>query len=189
MTQTWYEIFPVTLVDEQVMLLQDRDRPAYSPWMLLHQSHSHPNTVVIEYMQQLLGRQICKERTIIHSTSWRYDAAQDWIVLSYLAIFPWSDWLACARADRPMTLEPVGVIAACSGDQLFPPARIAYQEVLAHALDHLASLNTYDPGIQVALETGWSAVLRQRQPKPAGYLPRSQSLESSSRQEASVAAL
>jgi len=188
MTQIWYEVFPVTLVDGQAMLLQDTTRPMFSPWMLSHQSHMHPNMVVIEHMQIMLGRPICPEKTIVHSTSWRYDASQDWMLLTYLAIFPQIDWSAYSQPDCQMTLEPVGTIAAHFGDQLFPPGQIACQEVLAHALDHLAALNTYDPGIQATLEAGWCAILSQRQPKPAGCLQRLSALELTSRYDLPVVA-
>src|SRR6266566_1504950 len=42
--------------------------------------------------------------------------------------------------------------------------------VLAHALDHLASLSAYDLAIRAVLEPEWREVLRWRSPKPAGCL-------------------
>jgi hypothetical protein len=41
--------------------------------------------------------------------------------------------------------------------------------VLAHALDHLAWLKCFDERIMAALESGWGEVLETRLPKPAGY--------------------
>jgi hypothetical protein len=173
MTHIWYEVFPVTLVNRRAMLLQDATHPIYSPWMVSHQSNIHPNTVVIEYLQTILGRLACLEKTIVHSTSWRYDAACDWMLLTYLAILPQTDWQAQSLPTRQITLAPIGEITARRGDQLFPPEQIERQHVLAHALDHLAALNTYDSSIQTALETEWREILRPRQPRPAGGLQRS----------------
>lgn len=155
------------------MLLQDAAQPTCSPWMLPHQPNIHPNTVVIDYLNQTLGQSVCNERTIVHSTSWRYDAAHDWMLLTYLAILPQIQWQARLQSDSRIVLAPIGEIAAQYGDQLFPPEQIERQHVLAHALDHLASLNTYDLSIQTTLESEWQTILRSRQPKPAGCLQRS----------------
>jgi hypothetical protein len=173
MTHIWYEVFPVTLVDTRPMLLQDPAHLNLSPWMLPHRPNIHPNTVVIEYLNTILGQPVCNEKTIVHSTSWRYDTGHDWMLLTYLAILPQSGWQTRLQPDRQIMLAPIGEIAARFGDQLFPPEQIERQHVLAHALDHLASLNTYDPSIQTTLETDWQAILRSRQPKPAGCLQRS----------------
>ena len=176
MTHIWYEVFPVTLVDRRAVLLQDATRPAFSPWMLAHQPNVHPNTVVIDYLRAMLGRLACIEKTIVHSTSWRYDATHDWMSLTYLAILPQTNWQTQLQPGRQITFKPIGEIAIRYGDQLFPPEQIERQHVLAHALDHLASLNTYDPIIQATLETEWGDILRPRQPRPAGCLQRSLAL-------------
>ena len=173
MTYIWYEVFPVTLADRRPMLLQDTAHPPCSPWMLPHQPTIHPNTVVIDYLNHALGQSVCSERTIVHSTSWRYDAAHDWMLLTYLAILPQTQWQTRLQEDSRIVLAPIGEITAQYGDQLFPPEQIERQHVLAHALDHLASLNTYDLSIQTTLEAEWQAILRSRQPKPAGCLQRS----------------
>ncbi|HEY3991927.1 MAG TPA: hypothetical protein VGM01_03500 [Ktedonobacteraceae bacterium] len=179
MTYIWYEVFPVTLVDKHPTLLQDAAHPACSPWMVPQQPNIHPNTVVIDYLATLLGKAVYSEKTIVHSTSWRYDAAHDWILLTYLAILPQAHWQVRLQPTSRITLTPVGEITAQYGDQLFPPEQIERQHVLAHALDHLASLNTYDLSIQTTLEIEWQTLLRSRQPKPAGCLQRSPHLASS----------
>jgi hypothetical protein len=173
MTHIWYEVFPVTLVDNQPALLQSRTSPACSPWMLPHQSTAHPNAAVIDALATMLGLNMCNEKTIVHSTSWRYDAQHDWMLLTYLAVLPHTFWPISTQANSEIMLLPIGNVAAQYGDQLFPPEQIERQHVLAHALDHLASLNTYDPSIQAALEPAWQPLLCARQPKPAGCLQRS----------------
>jgi hypothetical protein len=172
MTHIWYEVFPVTLLDKQATLLQDAAHPMFSPWMLSHQPATHPNMVVIEYLQTILGLPVCLEKTIVHSTSWRYEATHDWMLLTYLAILPRHDWQARVSSTSQISLTPIGEINARFGDRLFPPEHIERQHVLAHALDHLASLNTYDRSIQATLEFDWQAILSKRQPKPAGCLQR-----------------
>jgi hypothetical protein len=172
MTHIWYEVFPVTLVEKRVMLLQQATRPPCSPWMLPHQSNIHPNAVVVNYLSTILGPFAFHEKTIVHSTSWRYDALHDWMLLTYLAILPQTNWQAQLSSARHLTLEPIGDLSLQYNDRLMPPEQIERQHVLAHALDHLASLETYDPVIQATLEKEWREILRSRQPKPAGCLQR-----------------
>ena len=43
---------------------------------------------------------------------------------------------------------------------MFPLEQLEWHHALAHALDHLAGLCTYDPAIQVALEPEWRAILQ-----------------------------
>jgi hypothetical protein len=178
MTHIWYEVFPLTLVERRAMLLQDAAHPHGAPWMLPHQASVHPNAVVIEHLTTLLGALVRPEKTIVHSTSWRYDAQRDWMLLTYLAILPQTCWQPYMQSARPLLLTPVGEVAASYGDHLFPPEQIERQHVLAHALDHLAALNTYDTSIQSALEAEWQDILRPRQPRPAGCLQREPLLSS-----------
>jgi hypothetical protein len=42
--------------------------------------------------------------------------------------------------------------------------------ILAHALDHLAMLRNSDERIKEVLESGWIGVLATRISKPAGYV-------------------
>jgi hypothetical protein len=178
MTSIWYEVFLITLVGRDVMLLQEGSRPRLSPWMLPHLSNIHPNKLVINYLSSLLGESVHTEKTIVHSTSWRYQGELDRILLTYLAILPQCNWEEQIQSrTTTMTIEPIGEITTQYGDHLFPPEQIERQHVLAHALDHLASLNTYDPTIQAALEAEWQEILQSRVPKPAGGLQRSPILQ------------
>ena len=172
MTQIWYEVFPVTLVDKKILLLQDATHPGFSPWMLQHVANTHPNALVIDYLSGILDGLTCAKKMIVHSTSWRYEAASDRVLLTYLAILPQGNWREQAQRTGQIIFEPIGEISAQYGDHLFPSEQIERQHVLAHALDHLASLNTYDLMIQAALEAEWQELLKARQPKPAGCLQR-----------------
>lgn len=180
MTHIWYEVFPVTLVEKRVMLFQQTTRPSCSPWMLPHQPNIHPNAVVLNHLGTILGQFAFHEKTIVHSTSWRYDAPHDWMLLTYLAILPQTNWQAQLSSVRHLALEPIGDLALQYNDRLMPSEQIERQHVLAHALDHLTSLETYDPIIQATLEREWREILRSRQPRPAGCLQRPPVLPASS---------
>lgn len=172
MAHIWYEVFPITIVEKKVMLLQKATHSTYSPWMLAHQPNIHPNILVLRHLTSTLGAPLYREKTIVHSTSWRYEAETDRMLLTYLAIFPQKNWTERLSSTSKLAIKPVGEILGQRGDHLFPPEHIEFQHVLAHALDHLASLNTYDEQIQAALEADWQEVLQSRQPRPAGCLQR-----------------
>lgn len=170
MVSICYEVFPVTIVSMQPVLLcrvQERRR---GPWRLYSQSKHHPNRVVIAHLLNVFGDACDFRQAIVHSTSWRYEHEQ--LMLTYLAVLPQSLWMNFWQVKEHIALEPepIGTREKCYGDHLFPPAQIAYQSVLAHALDHLASLITYDQAIQAVLEPEWKAILALRSPKSAGYL-------------------
>ena len=107
---------------------------------------------------------------IVHSTSWRYEPECDRLLLTYIAVLPQGPWLNRWIDSKRISVEPIGAVAAQHGDHLFPPERIEWHAVLAHALDHLASLSAYDRAIQAVLEPEWREFLRWRSPKPAGCL-------------------
>jgi hypothetical protein len=75
-------------------------------------------------------------------------------------------WITTGR----IAVEPIRAAEAHCGDHLFPPKQIEPSHALMHALDHLASLSTYDQAIQLVLEPEWKEILGQRTPKPAGCL-------------------
>jgi hypothetical protein len=109
---------------------------------------------------------------IVHSTSWRYENEEDHVILTYLAVLPQGLWLDQLVAAQRIFVEPIGVLEKQYGDHLFAPIELERRNVLAHALDHLASLSTYDPAIQAVLEPDWEEILRPRLPKSAGCLQR-----------------
>jgi hypothetical protein len=170
MTSIWYEVFPVTLVSKQVALIRNHPEENFSPWMIENLPNIHPNEIVVNHLAAVFDDTFDRGQTIVHSTSWRYENEEDHVILTYLAVLPqriWLDQLVVAKR-----IESVGVIETQYGDHLFAPAQLDRRNVLAHALDHLASLSTYDPAIQAILEPEWEEVLRPRLPKSAGCLQR-----------------
>jgi hypothetical protein len=87
-------------------------------------------------------------------------------------VLPHGRWLDQLVMAQRIDIESIGVLETQFGDHLCAPFQLDRRNVLAHALDHLASLSTYDPAIQAVLEPEWGEVLRPRLPKSAGCLQR-----------------
>ncbi len=170
MTAIWYEVLPVTLLSRHPMLIRPCQEKDISPWMIPNLPNIHPNALVINSISTFFGDIFDPDQTIVHSTSWRYEDRSDRLLLTYLAVLPSGNWLDRWLATNRIYIEPINKMEIQCGDHLFPPSQIGHSSVVAHALDHLASLNTYDPAIQAALEPAWQALLHIRAPKPAGYL-------------------
>ena len=172
MTSIWYEVFPVTLVSKQVALIQYHREQNLSPWMIPNLPNIHPNEIVVNHLATVFDDNFDPDQTIVHSTSWRYENEDDHVILTYLAVLSQGLWLDQLLTTQCICVESIGVLETRYGDHLFPPVQLERYNVLAHALDHLASLSTYDPSIQAVLEPEWEEVLRQRLPKSAGCLQR-----------------
>jgi hypothetical protein len=172
MTSIWYEVFPVTLVSKQVALIRHPGEQNFSPWMIPNLPNIHPNEIVVNNLASVFDDTFDPCQTIVHSTSWRYENEDDHVILTYLAVLPQGRWLDQLVAAQCIHVEPIGALETQYGDHLFAPLRLERRNVLAHALDHLASLSTYDPAIQAVLEPEWGEVLRPRLPKSAGCLQR-----------------
>jgi len=132
----------------------------------------HPNEIVVNHLATAFGNIFDPGQTIVHSTSWRYENEDDHVILTYLAVLPQGRWLDQLVAAQRIFVEPIGVLETQYGDHLFAPVHLERRNVLAHALDHLASLSTYDPAIQAVLEPEWGEILKSRLPKSAGCLQR-----------------
>jgi hypothetical protein len=172
MTGILYEVFPVTVVAKQPIYIRHPQGQKCPPWTIPHQPNRHPNDVIVQYLITFFGDIIDLRHTIVHSTSWRYEYACDHIFLTYLAVLPQGAWVEQWVATNRIDIEPIGTVRARHGKHYLPPDHLEQHEVLAHALDHLASLSTYDPSIQETLEPAWETILRPRYPKPAGCLQR-----------------
>ena len=172
MTSIWYEVFPVTLVSKQVALIRHHREENFSPWMIPNLPNIHPNEIVVNHLASVFNDIFDRGQTIVHSTSWRYENEDDHVILTYLAVLPQGRWLAQLVMAQRISIESAGAFETQHGDHLFAPLQLDRRNVLAHALDHLASLSTYDPAIQAVLEPEWGEVLRVRMPKSAGCLQR-----------------
>jgi hypothetical protein len=170
MTSIWYEVFPVTLEAKQVVLIRHDREEDFSPWMIANLPNIHPNEIVVNHLATTFDDIFDRGQTIVHSTSWRYENDDDHVILTYLAVLPQGQWLDQLVMAQRISIEFVGALETRYGDHLFAPLQFDRRNVLAHALDHLASLSTYDPAIQKVLEPEWREVLKPRLPKSAGCL-------------------
>jgi len=93
---------------------------------------------------------------VLHSTSWRHAGAE--VVLTYLAVVP-----ANSGVPESWEIAPVRHTEIARGGTATPPPVIGVEQVLEHALRHLAWLVKEDETIQEALP-GWQDSL-------AGYVP------------------
>jgi hypothetical protein len=132
----------------------------------------HPNEIVVKHLATVFDDSFDAGQTIVHSTSWRYENDDDYVILTYLAVLPQRLRFDQLIVDQGINAEPIGELETLYGDHLFPPLQLERHNILAHALDHLASLSTYDPSIQAVLAPEWEEVLRPRLPKSAGCLQR-----------------
>jgi hypothetical protein len=172
MTSIWYEILPVTLESDQVVVLRRREDGEAHTWQVLHQAGRHPNATVLEHVARFFGELFEPDGSIVHSTSWRYCDRSDRLILTYLVVLPQHTWRCCRAARNRLVAQPVGKGEQVRGDHLQPPGRIEMNHILAHALDHLALLKRSDASINAVLESSWVQVLETRLPKPAGYVAR-----------------
>lgn len=98
------------------------------------------------------------EARVLHSTSWRHDGEH--VVLTYLAVVD-----PPARVDENLTPEAVCRTDLARGAATDAPASIQVDQVVEHALRHLAWLLGDDPAIAAALPD-WPLLLDDYVPEP-----------------------
>lgn len=129
-------------------------RPIHAPSLQLGWRPGVPADAVL---REALARYGLGAR-VLHSTSWRHDGEH--VVLTYLAV-----------VDRPAELNanlapvPVGRADLARGEATAAPTSIAIDQVLEHALRHLAWLLGDDPAIRAELPD-WAEALSSYQPEP-----------------------
>lgn len=172
MISVLYEILPVTLESNYVVMLRRCEDGETRSWLVAPQPGMHPNEAVLEGLARFFGDVFEPDASIVHSTSWRYCNRTESIILTYLVVLPLRAWMGCWAASGRITTQRVETVEQAQGDHLHPPEWIEVDHLLAHALDHLALLSCSDESIKAVLESGWLGVLQTRLPKPAGYVPR-----------------
>ncbi|MEO8970183.1 MAG: hypothetical protein ABI406_01130 [Ktedonobacteraceae bacterium] len=156
--------------NRRVVLHRREDREAVSR-LVPHQLGVHPNEGVLRQLTAFLGEMFEPQKSIVHSTSWRYNSQGERLILTYLVVLPQGSWAKRRAATGCILLQGLGDMEQARGDHLRPPERIEVAHVFDHALDHLAWLSRCDASIRAILSTEWLEVLRSRCPMPAGYLP------------------
>jgi hypothetical protein len=141
------EVFVVWLHDERIELTG----PCGSaPWLIDIGRPEHPVDVVARIVRDVIG-----EPRIVHSTSWRQ--VRGAVILSFVVVID-------AGLRGSMASAPVGRSALARSEATAAPGEIAHEQVLEHALRHLAWLIRDDPVVAAGLATSWAAALE-------GYLP------------------
>jgi hypothetical protein len=103
-------------------------------------------------------RAIGMQPVVLHSTSWRY--AGNEVILTYLAVVA-PDY----KLTQLWSAQPVTRAELARGGSTTPPESIGVQQVLEHALRHLAWLLREDPAIQATLPE-WAPCLSSYTPEP-----------------------
>jgi hypothetical protein len=161
------EILPVTCIDGHILTLRrgsatDSSAPGW--WYELPPGQ-HPTRTVVNALSRELDGIFDPATSIVHSTSWRYEAEH--LVLSYLTVL---------QPAQPLTTAPLGFLlqpVETKPDQASrtsDPCAIAVIDVLTHGLRHLAMLRIGDPGVAENLSGCWHELLASWNPLPAGLL-------------------
>jgi hypothetical protein len=141
------EVFVVWLNGDHVELTGP-DGPM--PWLIELGETDHPVEVVDRIVRDVIGVPI-----LLHSTSWRRDRGA--VILSFLvAIGP--------ELRGEMESQRIGRAGLARSEATAAPAAIGRDQVLEHALRHLAWLAQDDPVVAAELPDGWRTAL-------AGYVP------------------
>jgi hypothetical protein len=148
---TLLEILPVTIAGGPIHSLRPRHAAS---WQLACPPGADPGPVVVEALRARGLRP-----SVVHSTSWRHQEGR--LVLTYLAVLATpatpGGWLV-ASPVRPQPLARGGALTA--------PTSLDVDQVLHHALRHLAWLQREDPGIAMTLDPAWTAPLGLYAPEP-----------------------
>jgi hypothetical protein len=123
-----------------------------APWILELAATDHPVEVVDRIVRDVVG-----DPLLVHSTSWRRD--RDAVLLSFVvAIDP--------GLVRDMDSRPVARTDLARSEATVAPRDIATDQVVEHALRHLAWLAEDDPVVRGELSPAWHAALAAYVPEP-----------------------
>jgi hypothetical protein len=126
----------------------------------------HPTQAVLHALAEVLGELFDPSTSIVHSTSWRYEARHVALVLSYVVILQPFEESGCPPPG--FTVEPVATGHSHPNAESGDPCAIRVNDVLAHGLHHFALLRFTDPVIAAALSAEWHRMLARCHPLPAG---------------------
>jgi len=149
------------VVEALALRVADRGRWAYRHLV----TSPAPGETPDEAARRLAGVPADADRTVVHSTSWRYEP-DGRIVLSY-AVCP------DPRPELPAAELADPRIVRGDGPASPTPGEVRPEHVAAHALGHLALLLDTDPAVRAALTAApaVAAALAGLARTPAGALP------------------
>lgn len=123
-----------------------------APWYIETTADQHPVAVVRRLATDALG-----EPQLVHSTSWRQ--GEDGVILSFFVVIG-------PGAVGAMESAPVARADLARSAPTDAPAEIAANQVLEHAIRHLAWLAVEDDVVRGCLTEEWHAALRRYVPEP-----------------------
>jgi hypothetical protein len=148
---TLLEILPVTMTTGSIHGLCPHGAAS---WQLAGPPGADPGPVVVEALRARGLRP-----TVVHSTSWRHQDGH--VVLTYLAVLA-----ATAPTGGGLVAVPVRPQPLARGGALTAPTSLDVEQVLQHALRHLAWLQREDPEIAATLDPAWASPLAAYLPEP-----------------------
>lgn len=143
---------------EIFLIWLDRGRVAITgpdgarPWVVQLEDAEHPVATVERIVAGVVGTPL-----LVHSTSWRREGAA--VILTFLAVLD-------PEQVGDMESAPVDRAALARSEATRAPEQIAGDQVLEHALRHLAWLAQDDPVVRARLSAGWGAALADYVPEP-----------------------
>jgi len=143
------EVFVVWLNDKRLELTGP---DGAAPWLIELGETDHPVDVVDRIVRDVIGTPI-----LLHSTSWRRDRGA--VILSFLVAI---------EADQRgvMASRPIDRSELARSEATAAPSAIGSDQVLEHALRHLAWLVQDDPVVSRELPHGWREALATYVPEP-----------------------
>ena len=122
------------------------------PWVVQLEDAEHPVATV----ERIIGGGV-GPALLVHSTSWRREGAA--VILSFIAVIG-------PEQVGDMQFAPVERAELARSEASRPPEEIAGDQVLEHALRHLAWLAQDDPVVRELLSPEWRAALSGYVPEP-----------------------
>jgi len=123
-----------------------------APWYIEKAAGEHPVDAVRRLVADVIG-----EPELVHSTSWRQ--ADDGVILSFFVVV--DPGLVETMSSAPVVRGELARSGATTA-----PAAIATDQVLEHAIRHLAWLARDDAVVQAKLSEEWKRALAPYLPEP-----------------------
>jgi hypothetical protein len=122
------------------------------PWIVQLDEGEHPMAAVERIVRGSVG-----PPAIVHSTSWRREGSA--VILSFIVVVG-PDQVA------GMQSRAIARVELARSEATRAPAGIGQEQVLEHALRHLAWLAQDDEQVKARLSTGWRTALAAYVPEP-----------------------
>ena len=122
------------------------------PWYIDLADGDDPVETVTRLVRANVG-----EPVVVHSTSWR--AARDGVILSFAVVID-------AETAAAFESTPIGRAELARSEATKAPASIQTNQVVEHALRHLAWLAKDDPIVAERLPADWKRALDDYEPQP-----------------------